>query len=66
MGSLPSEDFIDNHSFRHRAENWEKLRREEIRTDSTISMLMLLHMEFSSIYLRTIASPSKPLMIQQS
>lgn len=40
-GSSPSEDFIDTHSFRHRAENWEKLRREEtslFRTDSTISM----------------------------
>lgn len=27
-GSPPAEDFIDTHSFLHRTENWEKLRRE--------------------------------------
>lgn len=69
-GSPPSEDLIDTHSFRHRTENWEKLQREEtspFRSDSTISIVLILkHIEFRFAYLRTMGSPSKPLMIQQS
>lgn len=64
-GSPPADDFMDNHSFLQRAENWEKLKKKRDSFDFHSKKFCLAVMQ-ASVYLRTTGLSSTPLMTQQS